>query len=80
MAGRPDRRLPAKKLQRFLASVEKRIRISENESSSPDQKLTSEELVALVTSVTEIAKLLREVDRQSARDKARRYKDMFTGL
>lgn len=41
----------------------------DDDSAAPDQKLKPEEFVALVTSVAEIAKLLPEVDRQSAKDK-----------
>ncbi len=61
------RKLPTRRLQRLLAAVERRIQASE--ALPPDQQLKPDELIALLNTVAEIAKVLGEGDKLSARRK-----------
>ena len=61
------RKLPTRRLQRLIAIVEQRIKASE--SLPPDQQLKPEELIALLNTVTDMAKVLRDGDRMAAKRK-----------
>jgi hypothetical protein len=61
------RKIPTRRLQRLIAMVEQRIKASE--ALPPDQQLKPEELVSLLNTVTEMAKVLEAGDRLSEKRK-----------
>jgi hypothetical protein len=61
---RADRKLPVLKLQKIIASIEKRITASEQDATPAEQKLKAKELIGLANSVAGIGRVLRDVDKE----------------
>jgi hypothetical protein len=63
---RIDRKTPILRIQKMIASIERRITAPDTEATPQDQKLKPREMIGLANSAASLSRILRDVDKETS--------------